>query len=193
MNVLGIDASLRSSGWAIINKASLELVTFGVIKTKKTSDENIDETICHIAEELLNYCQQYDVQAIGIEDGFVGRNMKTALTLARVRQGIITVLMVQGIQVVYLQPSLVRSTFMQNGAASKEEVAERIQLIYHSDSRLSELGPFCDKNNKHKNSDIYDAIGVGIATSCVINPRLKETRLESPYANKRIIKKPKGI
>ena len=194
MNVLGIDASLRSSGWAIVNGQTLELLDFGVIKTKKTSDENIDQTICDIAKELLAYCQKYNVQAIGIEDGFVGKNMKTALTLARVRQGIITGLMMNGVQVVYLQPSLVRSILMQNGSASKEEVAARINFIYQGNERIAALGPFCDKNNKQKNSDIYDAIGVGIATSCTINPHLKESRLENSYANKRRrVNKPKGV
>lgn len=193
MNVLGIDASLRSTGWGIITASNLQLVDFGKIQTKKTADENIDQTIFEIAQELLHYCDVYHVEAVGIEDGFVGKNMKTALTLARVRQGIITALMVRGIPMIYLQPAAVRSIFMQDGAASKEAVAHRIQFLYRSDERIAELGPFSDKNNKQKNSDIYDAIGVAIAASCRLNPHPNETRWENLYAIKRRIKKTKGI
>ena len=52
---------------------------------------------------------------------------------------------------------------MQKGDASKEEIANYIRFIYKKNQDLQALGEFCDKNNKSKNSDIFDAIAVALS------------------------------
>lgn len=171
MTILGIDGSLRSTGWAVID-LDFKLIDMGVFPTKKTNDEIIDETIYAITRHLAEQVDHYDVKAAGIEDGFVGINKQTSLVLSRVRQGIVTGLQIhRPMQMVYLQPSKVRSLLMHKGSATKEEVANYIRFIYRNDPRIEALGPLNDGKGKSKNSDIYDAIASALATACQLNPK----------------------
>ena len=47
--------------------------------------------------------------------------------------------------------------------ATKEEVAEYVRLFYINNSMVQALGEFNDRQCKDKNSDIYDAISIGLA------------------------------
>ena len=69
----------------------------------------------------------------------------------------------RGIRLIYLTPSEIRKKLMNNGSATKEEVAEYIRKYYEYDDSIQNLGEFNDKPNKNKNSDIYDAISIALA------------------------------
>ena len=47
------------------------------------------------------------------------------------------------------------------GNAKKEEVANAVLSIYPN--LLEEIGPYSDKSNKQKTSDIYDSISIGLS------------------------------
>ena len=61
-------------------------------------------------------------------------------------------------------PSEWKKAIVGKGNATKEEVADYIRYIaYPHDSRVVELGEFNDRQCKAKNSDMYDAISIGLA------------------------------
>ena len=62
----------------------------------------------------------------------------------------------------------IRKKFGLKGNAKKEEVAKEV-LKYYPELEM-DIGPYSDKANKQKTSDIYDAISIGL--SYIIN--LKE-------------------
>lgn len=166
IKVLGIDASLRSTGWAILaieENGQPTVLEVGKIITKKYPYEDLNDTILEIAIELLTIAEKHEVSYIGLEDGFGGINVKTSIQLARVRQGIITLLRFHQLDVFSLSPSEIRMHLMNNGSAKKEEVASCIQRLFPECLPVRELGPFCDRSCRAKNSDEYDAIAAGLA------------------------------
>lgn len=168
IKVLGIDASLRSTGWAVLSVDQTSepvVLEVGKIKTKKYPYEDLNDTILEIAKELLSIAEQHQVSYIAIEDGFGGVNMKTSIQLARVRQGIITLLKYRLLDVFTLSPSEIRMHLMNNGSAKKEEVADYLQLVFAECDPVRELGVFCDRACKAKNSDEYDAIAAALAVA----------------------------
>jgi crossover junction endodeoxyribonuclease RuvC len=159
--ILSVDASLSSTGWAVIEKGSKDVIDLGRICTKSTTPE--DDRIQYIIDTLLEIRDKYSIREAVLEDGYLGKNAKTAMQLSKLRGGIIFVLRTYDTSVVYMQPSIIRQIFVGKGNASKEEVAEAITNMYSNNIHVQALWPFSDKNNKSKNSDMYDAVSIGVS------------------------------
>lgn len=159
--IFSIDASLRSTGWAVVDETGI--IATGKVTTTKTEQENVDETIVKITRDLIAIANDYHADYIGLEDGFVGKSGKTSLQLAGLRQSIITGFYFSNHPVISLHPSRVRSLVMKKGNAGKEQVAEFIMNRYGHQPSVAALGAFNDRPCKAKNSDMYDAIAIGLA------------------------------
>ena len=62
-----------------------------------------------------------------------------------------------GCELFYFAPAEARKLFFGNGAAKKLDIANYIR------ENIVDLGVFDDTSRKSKNSDMYDAIAIGIA------------------------------
>lgn len=161
--ILGLDPSLASTGYCIMNEKQ-EIVTLGKIVTKvnkKTPTE--EDRIFVICDTLDKLVKEHEITSIAIEDQFLHKNPKTTMKLSRLRGALVYMLKVNNCSVEHFPPSTVRKIIMEDGAADKEEVARFIQDKYKQFNSVLELGEFCDRNCKAKNSDIYDAIAVATA------------------------------
>lgn len=156
MNILSLDPSLSSTGYSIINSKK-ELLLKGRYQTtnKNTTDERI-QMIIHFLE---NIDIEFDV--VILEDGFVGFSRQTSLQLAELRGALIAYFKYKGYPVEHEQPKKIRMNFGLPGNAKKEEVANAVLSIYPN--LLEEIGPYSDKSNKQKTSDIYDSISIGLS------------------------------
>ena len=161
--ILGLDPSLSSTGYCIMSKKQ-EIVTLGKIVTKvnkKTPTE--EDRIFVICDTLDKLIKEHEVTSIAIEDQFLHKNPKTTMKLSRLRGALGYMLKVNNCSVEHFPPSAVRKIIMGDGTADKEEVANFIQDKYKGNEDIMELGEFCDRNCKAKNSDIYDAIAIATA------------------------------
>lgn len=159
--VLAIDPALSTTGYAVIDMNTLELIYIDKITTSpKNSD---DFRINEIVAKLFCIASQYPIKYIILEDGFLGRNPKTALQLATLRGAIIGVFSFNKYFVHYMLPSQIRKLLGCGGDAKKEQIAEKITEMYPNNKKLNIIGPYSDKQNKNKTSDIYDAISIGVA------------------------------
>ena len=85
MKVLGIDPSLKSTGYGIIEFADHEysILAYGCIKPSvKTPFHNKINTIRKSIEGLIN---THKIDEVAIENPFYAQNVKTAITLGQVR------------------------------------------------------------------------------------------------------------
>lgn len=130
MRTLGIDPSLSSTGWAIVEDG--KVIDCGTIKTKakdgfvrrlRTIKRELTDKAIHGA--FCNYA--------AIEDVFVNyRNIKTSIQLAKVHGIIISTLQDGGFDddvIKIYPPSFVKQTITGNGNASKEQVIKMVQII----------------------------------------------------------------
>lgn len=178
--IFSIDASLRSTGWAVVDETGV--IATGKLTTSKSDNENVDETIVKITCDLIALAKEYHADYIGLEDGFVGKSGKTSLQLAGLRQSIITGFYLSGHAVISLHPSRIRSILMGKGNAGKEQVAEFIMNHYGHQKCVADLGPFIDRACKAKNSDMYDAIAIGLAVSKTVQDPEVQAKVVKQYA-----------
>lgn len=160
-NILSIDPSLSSTGYSIINSETKEIILTSRYTTKSNISEN--ERIKNIVIELDNvFYINNNIKEIAIEDGFSNtKNLKVGLQLAKLRGAIISHFMVNNISVHTQEPKETRKNLGLSGNAKKEEVANKILEMYPD--LINKIGPYSDKNNKQKTSDMYDSICIGIA------------------------------
>lgn len=161
-SVLAIDPALSTTGYAVINKNTLELIYINKFTTspKKSLDERINE----IVAELFSIAAKYNVKDVVLEDGFSGTNLSTGLKLATLRGAIIGVFtFCKYYNVIHMMPTQIRKYLGVGGNAKKDDVAQAIINMYPNNKKLEIIGPYSDKQNKNKTSDIYDAISIGVA------------------------------
>ena len=168
--VLAIDPALSTTGYAVINANTEELAYVNKFTTsaKHTDDFRINE----IVARLFYIASQYPIKDIVLEDGYMGPNARTCLQLATLRGAIIGVFSFCKYSVNHMLPSQVRKELGVGGKAKKDEVAAAITEMYKGNKKLDIIGPYSDKQNKDKTSDIYDAISIGVAY-CKMCKRLK--------------------
>ncbi len=159
--ILAIDPALSTTGYAVINRDTLELVYINKYTTSpKQSD---DYRINDIVAKLFCIAAQYPITHIILEDGYMGPNARTAIQLAMLRGAIIGVFSFNKYVVHHMLPSEIRKALGVGGNAKKDEVAQAIVDMYPDNKKLDIIGPYSDKQNKDKTSDIYDAISIGVA------------------------------
>lgn len=159
MKILALDPSLSSTGFALFNtKTKKELITQGKITTnnKDSRDVRIQNIIYLLSSEFKT-----DLDAVILEDGYVGTNASSSLKLAELRGALIFFYKYNNIDVIHRLPTEIRKNFGLKGNAKKEDVAKEVLKYYPK--LINDVGPYSDKANKQKTSDIYDAISIGLS------------------------------
>lgn len=161
--ILAVDASFSCTGWTILEKRSREVIDIGKITTTTKFEEN--DRMLKIASVLLDRIRKYSIKEVCIEDGYVYINKRTGMQLSKLRGALIMALRLEGCNIKSMQPGSIKKSFMGEGKgnAPKEEVAGKVLALYPNNKLVQSLGEFNDKNNKAKNSDMYDSISIGVA------------------------------
>jgi len=156
MVILGIDASLNSTGYAVLKDGVL--IAYGKIVPKKKKLSTIAITITEIIEK-------HKPDLVRMEDGFIGKNKKTALVLAKVR-GIIEMLVEsKNIPINLYEPTTIKRQIGGSGKATKEQVYIRLAATFKMDKLFKTIGTYSEKHNKDKTDDIYDAIAIALTNN----------------------------
>lgn len=156
--ILAIDPSLTSTGYCVMSEHE---TIHEVWKITSTSKSTVNERITKILKTLSDFVDSYEITEIAMEDGFIGKNRKGSMDLAKLRGAIIGHFSLQDCTIYEKEPSEVRKDLGLGGNASKEEVANHILFLYPE--LLEILGPYSDKQNKKKTSDMYDAVSIALS------------------------------
>ena len=165
MVFLTIDASLRSTGYAVWKDGVATLVGKIVTKKNKTTP-NESDAIHLIFKDLSELLDKVKTDTIIIEDQFVGQNKGTALQLSRVRGMIQLLSAMRGIPLYIIEARKIKKIVTDNGNANKDMVCEAIEQIQRENNIVCEdAWRFVQamKNNGEKYDDIIDAIAIGYA------------------------------
>lgn len=163
MRVLGIDPSVRATGYAVIEFSDNQytVLRYGVIKPSRRKDfhHKINDIRNRIEEIILNF----KPEDIAIENPFYARNIKTAITLGQVRGAVLVAVASQDCSLFEYSPLEIKKAVTGYGLADKNQVMHMIKILLHiEDDSLS--------------SDASDALA---AAFCHVNSRIFQQKLES--------------
>jgi crossover junction endodeoxyribonuclease RuvC len=127
MKILGIDPSLRSTGYGIITAAgnTCAAITYGEIKNPAALLPS--RCLVNISDTVADLIAKYQPDVMAIEGLVYVQNTKIAFTLGQVRGVIIAAAARQGLAIYEYAPRKVKQSVTGQGAAGKSQVANMIK------------------------------------------------------------------
>jgi len=162
MRVLGIDPSLQSTGFGIVeeNAGRLSPVAFGIIKP--TAKLPLHLKLAEIKSELEELIRAYGPAEASIENAFYAQNMRTALLLGQVRGAILVAVAGAGCGLAEYSALEIKKAVTGYGHADKEQVLTMVRALLGLDDDRIPL-------------DASDALAAAI---CHLNCRLFQAKIE---------------
>ena len=162
MRVLGIDPSLLSTGFGIVEEdgGRLRPVAFGVIKP--TARRPLHLKLAEIKTEIESLIRTYAPGEAAVENAFYAQNMKTALVLGQVRGAVLVAIAGTGCGFAEYSALEIKKAVTGYGQADKEQVMTMVRsLLELEDDRIP--------------LDASDALAAAI---CHLNNRLYQAKVE---------------
>jgi crossover junction endodeoxyribonuclease RuvC len=164
MRVLGIDPSLQSSGFGIIENDGdrAKPIAYGVIKP--TAGFPFFKKLHEIREEIEKLIRAYAPDEAAIENPFYAKNVKTAMLLGQVRGAVLVA--IAGTECGFHEYSAleIKKAVTGYGQADKEQVQTMVRVLLGLDDDQIPL-------------DASDALAAAI---CHLNCRLSQIKMEGP-------------
>jgi len=163
MIVMGIDPSLASSGWAVVQKNgnSFKYIASGVVKTN--AKQNLYNRLAFIKNKFNEAIALHKPQQFIIEVGFVMENSASSLKLA-VARGVIIASIVDYLNsedvsgaIHEVTPTFVKKSITGSGTADKIQVDKMVKII------LSNIATTTFTNN-----DETDAIAISLFPTATV-------------------------
>lgn len=148
MRILGLDPSLSSTGWGVIEVENnrMRYLADGFIKTD--AKMNIADRLAIIHNELNRVLTTYRPDEAAIEQVFLNDNPTSTIKLGMARGVVILAPSLFGITVTEYEPNKVKKAVVGVGKAAKEQVETMVKVLL----------PGC----KPKNNDASDALAIAI-------------------------------
>ena len=126
MRVLGIDASLRSTGYGVVESRGSRWVCLEAGLVRNPASRLHSECLAVLQRELGAVIARTQPQAAAIEGGFYFKNARTALVLGEARGVLIATCAAAGLPVFEYAPRRVKQSLTGAGAAGKDQVAKMV-------------------------------------------------------------------
>ena len=148
MTILGIDTSLRSTGFGIlaVEGSRLRAVDYGNIRNAP----KLSLTAClkAIHAKVVELIAAHRPDVVAIESVIYGKNAGTMLVLGEARGAVLTAAAHAGVPVYEYEPRRMKKAVCGNGLAEKEQIQRMIKVLLN----LPEL----------PQNDAADALGLAV-------------------------------
>ncbi len=127
--ILGLDPSLRGTGYGVIEVAKPNLVALahGTISCPK--DWPHSRCLAHISQTLRDVLRKFQPTICAVEGLFFAQNIKTAIVMGEARGAALAVLGEAGLEIYEIAPRKVKQAIVGYGAAQKLAVAKMVQRM----------------------------------------------------------------
>lgn len=163
MRVLGIDPSVQSTGFGIIEyaKNSYSVLAYGAIKPPQRLP--FPDKINLIRNRLEEVIRRHKPEEVAIENPFYAQNVKTAITLGQVRGAVLVAVASQKCPLHEYSALEIKKAVTGYGRADKNQVKTLIKTLLNLQD--AELG-----------TDASDALA---AAFCHINTRMYQEQINA--------------
>ena len=164
MIILGIDPGSRITGYGLISKEGNRLIHIdnGAIFTQSAQD--FPQRLQQIFAGLSAIIEQYQPEAVAVENVFLAKNAQSALKLGQARGAAIVAAVCVGLSVFEYTALQVKQAVVGSGRAEKQQVQHMIKVLLN----LPEVAQ----------EDASDALAVAVchAHSAGMNSILKRSK-----------------
>ena len=131
--ILGVDPSLRGTGYGVIELAKPfpRTLAHGTISCPK--DWPHSRCLAHISQTLRDVLRKFQPTVCAVEGLFFAQNLKTAIIMGEARGAALAVLGEAGLEIYEIAPRKVKQAIVGYGAAQKLAVAKMVQRLLQLD------------------------------------------------------------
>ncbi len=128
LRIIGIDPSLRSSGYGVIETTGVRhaYVGSGQLRPPKGT---LPQRLGFLFEELRSVLIDYAPDCVSMETSFVSTNLNTALKLGQARGALISSCALQNMEVFEYSPRRMKQAVTGYGNATKAQVQFMVQRL----------------------------------------------------------------
>ncbi len=159
--ILGIDTSLRSTGYGVISVegSRMRALDYGTIKNAPKVP--LSECLKHINKRVAELIEEFHPDVMSVESVIYAKNANTMLILGEARGAVITAAANADLDIYEYEPRRVKMAVCGNGLAEKEQIQRMMKTLL----ALDEL----------PQNDAADALAIAVAhahTNSILNNRL---------------------
>lgn len=129
MTILGIDTSLRSTGYGVLAKDGSRFTALEAGTIKNAPKAPLSECLRHIHARVAELIQLYSPDVLSIEAVIYGKNAGTMLVLGEARGAVITAAADAGVPVYEYEPRRVKMAVCGNGLAEKLQIQRMVKTL----------------------------------------------------------------
>ncbi|MDY6931497.1 MAG: crossover junction endodeoxyribonuclease RuvC [Halobacteriota archaeon] len=133
MKVMGIDPGIAITGYGIIEENSrrnFDVKEYGCIRTPKGDTPS---RLKKVYDDLSEILKVHHPDTIAVEELFMYKNVKTAMSVSQSRGVIILAGVNQGLEVAEYTPLQVKQSVVGYGRATKNQVQQMVKTILNLD------------------------------------------------------------
>ncbi len=162
MRVLGIDPSLKSTGYGLIEYTGQEYSVLAYGTIKPTGSKLLLHKINEIRSKLEEIIVTFNPEEVAIKNTFYAQNVKTALILGQVRGAALIAIASQDRPLFEYSPLEIKKAVTGYGQADKNQVSIMIKTLLNiTDDQME--------------TDASDALGTAF---CHLNSRMFQQKIE---------------
>ncbi len=121
----------------------------GILKTENSRITYIHSEVINLTEgdfyrkmktlwqRLETLYEQFPIDAAAIEEGFLGKNVKSMNVLSKVRGVVLASLMVRDIPLQSYSPREIKMALTGSGGADKSQVAKMVKILLNLNKKMS--------------------------------------------------------
>lgn len=129
VRILGIDASLRSTGIAIIEAAGSSMKYIDCRAVKNPAKRPLSECLLYLSDTLDAYITEFKPDEAAVEGIFFFRNAKSALFLGHARGTLISICAKTKLPTYEYSPRRIKQAVTGSGTATKNQI-QRMMMRY---------------------------------------------------------------
>ncbi|UCC41652.1 MAG: crossover junction endodeoxyribonuclease RuvC [Candidatus Aminicenantes bacterium] len=167
MRVLGIDPSIQSTGFGIIeySQNTYLVLKYGVIRPSRS--QPFHHKINHIRSSLEDIIVAFEPEEVAIENPFYAQNIKTAITLGQVRGATLVAIATHNCSLYEYSALEIKKAVTGYGRADKNQVMMMVKtLLSLEDEKLE--------------TDASDALATAY---CHLSSRILQQKIEESERN----------
>jgi len=127
--VLGVDPGTATTGYGVVEQLGGKeyLITYGTIRT--AADQPMEQRLLKIYQEFNVLIDEFQPEAVAIEELFHHKNAKTVITVAQSRGVLLMTAAARGLEIGEYTPLQVKQAVSGYGNADKKQVQIMVQKI----------------------------------------------------------------
>ena len=129
MTVLGVDTSLRSTGYGVLSAEGSRMRCLACGNVRNAAQLPLTACLKAIHAKIAELVATYSPDVVAVESVIYGKNAGTMLILGEARGAVLTAAADAGVPVYEYEPRRMKKAICGNGLAEKEQIQRMVKTL----------------------------------------------------------------